>query len=118
MNSLFIKMVIDIRRLILIAIVIFGFVWAGHSYLDSDIGLLSDDTLIKIISDDVLGDPVYGKSCPRSAYKDNVESRSGGGKASSYFIFNPIVGQEVNCPSIAIIASRRTAEAWIAGPTK
>jgi hypothetical protein len=118
MNSLFTKIVIDIRRLILIAIVIFGFVWAGHSYLDSDIGLLSDDTLIKIISDDVLGDLVYGKSCPRSAYKVNVESRLGGDRSSGYFIFNPVVGQEINCPAIAIITNRRTAEAWIADPPK
>ena len=118
MNLSFIKSTIDIGRLILIAIVMLGFIWAGHSYLESDMGLLSDDTLIAIISDDVLGDPAYGKSCPRSAYKDNVESRSGGDKASGYFVFNPIAGQEVNCPSIAIITNRRTAEAWIAGPPK
>jgi hypothetical protein len=118
MNSSFIKIAIDIRRFIVIAIVIFGFFWAGYSYLGSDRALLSDDTLIAIISDDVLGDAVYGKSCPRSAYKDNVESRSGGDKASGYFVFNPIVGQEVNCPSIAIITNRRTAEAWIADPPK
>lgn len=118
MNSLFIKTFIDFIRLTGICIVIIGFFWAGYSYLESDRALLSDDTLIEIISDDILGDPVYGKSCPRSAYKDNVERRSGGDKASGYFVFNPIVGQEVNCPSIAIITNRRTAESWIADPPR
>jgi hypothetical protein len=118
MNTLLIKMFLYIWRWVLITIAVLAFMWAGYSYLESDRGLLSDETLISIISDDVLGDPVYGKSCLRSAYKDNVESRLGGDRSSGYFIFNPVVGQEINCPSIAIITNRRTAEAWIADPPK
>ena len=118
MNTLLIKMSLYIGRWVLIAIAILAFMWAGYSYLESDRALLSDETLISIISDDVLGDPVYGKSCLRSAYKDNVASRLGGDRSSGYFIFNPVVGQEINCPSIAIITNRRTAEAWVADPPK
>ena len=110
------QIALDIRRILLVIFIIFGFIWAGYSYLESDRGLLSDETLIVIISDDVLGEPVYGKSCSRSAYENEVEIRPGGDKASGYFVFHPVVGQASNCPSIAIIANRRTAEAWIADP--
>jgi len=110
------QIVLNTRRILVIIFVLFGFIWAGYSYLESDTGLLSDETLIAIIANDVLGEPVYGKSCSRSAYKNEVEIRSGGDKASGYFVFNPVVGQESNCPPIAIIANRRTAETWIADP--
>lgn len=118
MNKLLIKISLYIGHWVLIVIAVLVFMWAGYSYLESDMAVLSDETLISIISDDVLGDPVYGKSCRRSAYKDNVESRLGGDRSSGYFIFHPVDGQEINCPSIAIITNRRTAEAWVADPPK
>ncbi|MBV2183408.1 MAG: hypothetical protein KUL88_02545 [Rhizobium sp.] len=86
----------------------------GYFYLQSDIGLLGDDTCLKIISDDVLGNPLYGKSCPRSSYAKEVESLHGGDKESGFFEFHPTLGKEAQCPPIAIIVDRKTGEAWIA----
>jgi len=84
-----------------------------YLYFDSKNSLLDDEALIAIISHDVLGDPAYGKSCPRYFYIGTVESRPTGDKGSGYFVFKPVEGQEKNCPQIAIITNRRTGEAWI-----
>lgn len=100
--------------MVLVIGAIFGFMWCGYSYLNSDIGLLSDETLISIISDDVLGNSEYGTSCSRISYEQKVASESGGGAGSAYLTFSPIKGKEDRCPPISIIASRRTGEAWIA----
>ena len=93
---------------------IFCLIWCGYAYLNSDIGLLSDETLIGIISDDILGNSEYGTSCSRTSYEPKVASESGGGAGSAYLTFIPIKGEEDRCPPISIIASRRTGEAWIA----
>lgn len=115
MISVITKLTLEMRRIILVMGAIFGLTWCGYYYLNSDIGLLSDETLINIISDDVLGNYQYGTSCSRTSYQEKVASESGGGKGSAYLTFNPIKGEEARCPPISIIASRRTGEAWIAG---
>jgi hypothetical protein len=115
MNSVITKLVLEMRRLILMMGAIFGLVWCGYYYLNSDIGLLSDETLINIISDDVLENDQYGTSCSRTSYEEKVFSESGGGKGSAHLTFNPIKGEEARCPPISVVASRRTGEAWIAG---
>lgn len=114
MISVITKLTLEIKWTILVMGAIFGLMWCGYSYLNSDIGLLSDETLIKIISDDVLGNSQYGTSCSRTSYEEQVASESGGGTGSAYLTFNPIKGEETQCPPISIIASRRTGEAWIA----
>ena len=115
MISLIAKVAFEMKRIILGMVALFGLMWYGYYYLNSDIGLLSDETLINIISDDVLGNPRYGASCSRNSYEKIVISDAGGGKGSAYLTFNPIRGEENRCPPISIIASRRTGEAWVAG---
>ena len=115
MNQTIIKLALETMRIIFIIFVIFGFTLIGYLYLESDMGLLSDESLISIISKDVLGNYSYGNSCPRSSYESTVNIEPGGTKGSGYFTFNPVKGQEIQCPSISIIVSRRTGEAWIAG---
>jgi len=115
MISVITKVAFEIKRIILGLGVILGLMWCGYYYLNSDIGLLSDETLIKIISDDVLGNPRYGASCSRTSYEKIVVGDSEGGKGSAYLTFNPIRGEENRCPPISVIASKRTGEAWIAG---
>ena len=81
----------------------------------TDYALLGDVTLLKIASTDVLGNPLYGKSCPRSSYASDVMSLSSPDKAgAAFFKFHPIAGKEVQCPPIAVIVDRKTAEASIA----
>lgn len=89
-------------------------IWAVNLYHESDAGLLGDNTCIRIISEDVLGNPLYGMSCSRSLYAENVEVLPGGDKESGVFKFHPIPGKEVQCPPISIIVDRKTGEAWIA----
>ena len=111
-------MILYIKRMTFIIGAVFIFIYCGYSYFNSNIGLLSDKTLIGIISDSVLGNPEYGKSCTRASYQQKVISESGGGAGSAYLTFSPIKGEEDRCPLISIIASRRTGEAWIAGNTE
>ena len=115
MSPIVTRLALEMARIILVIVTLFGLIWSGYSYLESDVDLLNDETLIAIISEDVLGNSSYGKSCPRSSYKENVISESGGTKGSGYFTFNPIKGEEIRCPPISIIMSRRTGEAWVAG---
>ncbi len=86
----------------------------GYLYLRSDLDLLGDETLLKIVSTDVLGNKLYEKTCPRSSYAKDVEIPAGPNKGTSaYFKFHPASGMEVKCPPISLIVDRRTGEAWI-----
>jgi hypothetical protein len=115
MSPIITRLALEMARITLIIVTLFGLIWSGYYYLKSDIDLLNDETLIAIISNDVLGNSQYGNSCSRTSYEKNVISELGGTKGSGYFTFNPIQGQEIRCPPISIIVSRRTGEAWVAG---
>jgi len=114
MRLIMIKLALEMIRIIFFIVAFFLFHWGIYSYVQSDAGLLSDEALIAIISNDVLGHPAYGKSCPRSSYIRAVESQLGGDKGTGYFVFKPVEGQRKHCPPIAIITDRNTGEAWIA----
>jgi len=87
---------------------------AGYLFFMSDVGLLDDETCLQIAAVDVLGNPLYGKSCPRSSYVGNVEAMHSLSKdGAAFFKFQPIEGKEVECPSIAVIVDRKTGEAWL-----
>ena len=87
----------------------------GYWYVRSDIGLLGDETLLKIVSTDVLGKPSYGKSCPRSSYAKDVDIPAGSNKGeTALFKFHPVSGKEAECPPLSVIVDRKTGEAWIA----
>jgi hypothetical protein len=119
MSPIIIGLAVEMKRILKIIFVFVIFICVGYFYLESDIGLFSDVTLIRDISSDVLGNPNYGKSCPRSSYIKTVESHLGNSdKESAYFVFRPIQGKEKECPPIAIIASRRTGETWITDSPK
>lgn len=115
MISVIIKLTLEMMRIILVMGAIFGLMWSGYYYLNSDIGLLSDKTLINITSDNVLENYQYAASCSRTSYEEKIAGGSEGNKDSAYLRFNPIKGEEARCPPISIIVSRRTGEAWIAG---
>lgn len=80
----------------------------------TDFALLSDETLLNIAAKDVLGNPLYGKSCPRNSYASNVGSLFDPTKnGTAFFKFTPVAGNEAKCPPVAVIMDRKTAEAWI-----
>jgi len=114
MSLIIIKLLLEMVRIFWVIGVLSLIIWGWYCYLESDASLLSDKALIAMISDDILGNPAYGKSCPRSSYVSDVESQQGGDVTSGYFVFNPVKGQEKHCPPIAIITNRKTAEARIA----
>lgn len=87
----------------------------SYWYIRSNIDLFGDDYLLRIVATDVLGNPLYGKSCPRSSYAKDVEIPAGPNQGeTALFKFHPILGREVECPPLSVIADRRTGEAWIA----
>lgn len=100
-----------IRNFLIIFSVFLG---AYHFVYQTDFALLSDETLLSIAAKDVLGNPLYGKSCPRSSYARNVGSLSDPKKTgTAFFKFTPVAGNEAQCPPVAVIMDRKTAEAWI-----
>jgi hypothetical protein len=88
---------------------------AYYFVYQTDYALLGDEFCLRVASNDVLGNPLYGQSCPRSSYAGNVESLHTADKAgAAFFRFTPITGKEAQCPPIAIIVDRKTGEAWLA----
>lgn len=85
--------------------------WAAYRFLESDVGLLSDTYCLKMISDDVLGNPHYTPACSRSSYLDHVETL--GNKDMATFKFYPSMGMERECPPITVTVDRRNAEAFV-----
>ena len=89
-------------------------VWICYRDVRSDTGLLGDETLLKIVSNDVLGSRLYKETCPRSSYTKDIEIPAGPDKGEvAVFKFHPAPGMEVKCPPVSLIVDRRTAEAWI-----
>ncbi|MNK70492.1 hypothetical protein D3C87_899160 [compost metagenome] len=86
----------------------------SYFYLRSDVGMLGDKYLLEMLSTDVLGKSLYGKSCPRSSYIDEVDvSPKGRQDSTVIYKFTPLSGLELKCPSISIIVDRKTGETWI-----
>lgn len=103
------------RAAIISGVILVALLGAGYLFVRSDVALLGDEVCLKIASTDVLGNRLYGESCPRSAYAKDVESMHGGDKGgAAFFKFHPVPGKESQCPPIAIIVDRKTGEAWIA----
>lgn len=101
---------ITIGGVILVALLV-----AGYLFVRSDVALLGDEVCLKIASTDVLGNRLYGESCPRSSYAKEVESVHGSDRGgAAFFKFHPVPGKETQCPLIGIIVDRKTGEAWIA----
>jgi hypothetical protein len=102
------------RKLAVAASILFLFFVGSHLFYWSDIGLLSDETCLKIVSSDVLGNPVYGPSCPRTSYSEDVEYRHASGKfGAAIFRFRALPGKGIQCPSISVTVDRRSGEAWV-----
>lgn len=88
---------------------------AYYFVYQTDYALLGDEFCLNVASNDVLGNPLYGPSCPRSSYASNVESLRSPDKAgAAFFKFHPLAGKEAKCPPIAVIVDRKTGEAWLA----
>ena len=98
-----------------VLIALLGGIYLGYVFLyESDIGLFGDKLCLKIATDDVLGNPLYGKSCPRSSYANEVEYLHGSDKVgAALFKFRPLVGKETQCPPIVVLVDRRTGEGLI-----
>lgn len=93
-----------------ITLVLIFFAWC-YSSLQSDSGLLSDQTLLKLAEDDVLGDHLYPETCPRFLYKKEIEYPYGKEpKGAAFFRFHPRMGYEGKCPSIEVSLSRYTGD--------
>jgi hypothetical protein len=105
-------------KAVLICITLFATVAAGsYMYLRSNIGLLSDETLLEMVSSDVLGKRLYEQTCPRASYSNYVESASGA-EYTALFKFLPAPGMEKKCPPVSVLVDRRTGEAWLGdGPS-
>jgi hypothetical protein len=92
--------------------------WRSYEYLYSDQDLLSEKTALGFAESDVLGNRLYKETCSRISYLDKVEMVSSeeknevkiGGYA---FKFRPKVGNEKMCPSVTVVVSRHTGEAWV-----
>ncbi len=105
-----------VQILLIVGLVILGI--RTYDYLYSNQDLLSKETCLKYVEDDVLGKKLYSETCPRSSYLPNVDlisdvsaaAKSSGGFA---FKFHPIPGKENACPALTIVVSRHTGEAWI-----
>lgn len=103
------------RAIAIGSIVLLALLGAGYLFIQSDAALLADESCLRIASTDVLGNSLYGQSCPRSSYANEVEIVHGSDKAGGAIIkFRPAAGKEAQCPPIAIIVDRKTGEAWIA----
>ena len=88
---------------------------AYYFVYETDDGLLGDEYCLSVASNEVLGNPLYGQSCPRAYYVSEVENLRNPNKAgAAFFKFYPLAGKEAQCPSISVIVDRRTGEAWLA----
>jgi hypothetical protein len=97
-------------KVVLICVALFATLVAGsYMYVRSDIGLLSDETLLKIVSSDVLGGRLYEQTCPRSSYSNYVETAPGA-EHTALFKFFPAPGMETKCPAVSVLMDRRTGE--------
>jgi len=96
------------------ALVLVGLLVESYLYVQSDNGLLGDKYLLQMLSTDILGNSLYGQSCPRASYASDVESLHDPDKVgAAVFKFRPIAGREAKCPPITVIVDRKTGEAWI-----
>ena len=102
---------------ILIALVVLPIMlWGAYYFVyRTNYGLFSEEFCLNVISNDVLGTPLYQPSCPRASYTDEFESSYTADKNSQaiVFKFRPIPGKESQCPPRVVLVDRRTAEVWI-----
>lgn len=100
-----------IAAVVVIAALLLG---AYYFVYQTDYALLGDEFCLSVASNDVLGNSLYGHSCPRSSYADKVENLNNGSKTgAAFFRFTPIAAKETQCPQISIIVDRKTGEAWV-----
>lgn len=100
-------------KIITICGALLAFLGAAYLYIQSDVGLLGEALCLKIASTDVLDNPLYGQSCPRSSYADDVKNLNAPGNTAALFLFLPVVGKEIQCPPVKVIVDRKTGETWI-----
>lgn len=104
-------------KTIAIAIAVLVALWGAYQFVyRTDYALLGDEYCLRIASNDVLGNPLYGKSCQRSSYANDVEIQHGRDKAgAAFFKFHPVAGKEALCPPVAVIVDRQTGKG-VLGP--
>lgn len=102
-------------KTITIVIAVLAACWGAYYFVyQTDYALFGDEYCLRVASTDVLGNPLYGKSCPRSSYAEDVEILRGQDKASAaFFKFHPVAGKEAQCPPVAVIVDRKTGEGWL-----
>lgn len=96
--------------------------WRNYEYVYSGKSLLSFETCLKFVEEDVLGKRLYSETCERSSYSEQVELLNSSSDidkpGACQFIFHPIPGKEKACPAVTISVSRYTGEAWVTNVEK
>lgn len=104
------------KKILITLVVLPILLWGAYYFVHrTNYGLFSEEFCLNVISNDVLGKPLYTPSCPRASYADAVESLHTVDKDSEtvFLKFTPILGKEMQCPPIGVLVDRRTAEVWI-----
>jgi Na+-translocating ferredoxin:NAD+ oxidoreductase RnfG subunit len=83
----------------------------SYQFVKSDVSLLSDESCLHIVFNDVLGKSKYPETCDKSSYLSTVKNTSES-KNVCLFQLQPIPEKEKNCQAIAIVIDRKTGEAW------
>jgi len=91
--------------------------WRSYEFLKSDIGLLTDQTCLNILSRHVLGRQPYKETCKITSYEVDMPAVPDVGE-TALIKFKPIAGMEEQCPPISVLTDRRSAEVWITTETQ
>lgn len=83
---------------------------AGYVFIESDKSLLGQEYAMRVASD-ALGKNLYGSTCPRSQYLDDVQKLEN--RSSFVFGFRPKPSAGENCAFTKIIVDRKTGEIWV-----
>jgi hypothetical protein len=84
---------------------------AGYVYLESEVGLLADNTMRDIVKMRVFGTKLYGKSCDEASYRIEVPPYRPSNRATEV-VLHPVAGREQDCPSFTMIIDRTSGELW------
>lgn len=83
-----------------------------YVFFSYNFNLLSDEACLKIASNSVLGNKLYGNSCARSFYTNDVKKLHGKNSTSAFFEFVPLDDKKKQCVAIKVVVDRKTGEVW------
>ncbi len=84
---------------------------ASYVFLDSDLGLFSDNTMRDIVRTRVFGTTLYGEACDEASYRIEIPPYRPTSRATEVML-HPVLGREHDYPAFTIIIDRTSGELW------